>query len=65
MGIGPLKVNDVLISDDKNIATELNNFFCSVFNQEDANNSPIFHPLESNSILNDILFSETQVKEKI
>ena len=38
--IGPLKVNDALVEEDKFIAKNLNEFFSSVFMAEDLTNIP-------------------------
>ena len=63
-GVGPLKVDNKMISDYKQMATVLNKSFCSVFTTEDTSNIPNCPPL-SNSFIRDIFFEQTEVKEKI
>ena len=63
-GVGPLKVDNKIISDYKQMATVLNKSFCSVFTKEDTSNIPNCPPL-SNSFIRDIFFEQTEVKEKI
>ena len=46
--IGPLKIDGCLIENDAEIATELNNFFVSVFTNEDITNIDKFENLPSN-----------------
>ena len=65
-GIGPLKKTcGTVVSDNKEMATLLNNTFCSVFTTENLNNIPNLDTLPSNSIISDILFTSEEVKTKI
>ena len=63
-GVGPLKVNNETITDDKQMASVLNQSFCSVFTREDTNNVP-FCPQLSNGTIRDIVFDQNEVREKI
>ena len=40
--VGPLLINDHVVDDDKDIAENLNNFFCSVFTRENMDSIPEF-----------------------
>ncbi len=64
VGVGPLKFNNETITDDQQMASILNQSFCSVFTREDTNNVP-FCPQLSNGIIRDIVFDQNEVKEKI
>lgn len=64
-GIGPLKHNNITVTDDAEMATLLNNFFSSVFTREDTNNVPTMPILPCNSVLNSIRFEVSDVEKKI
>ena len=64
-GVGPLKVGNRTISDDKDMATELNKAFCSVFTKEVNQNHPTCQIFQDSSIISDIYFTENMVREKI
>ena len=65
VNVGPLKVNNTLVSDNKGMAEVLNNYFTSVFSKEDPNNVPTPDRLPSASVLSDMNFSIAQVKNKL
>ena len=65
VGVGPLKVNNVTISDNKGMAAELNTAFCKVFTMENENNIPVCEPLPVNSKISSVSFSRGQVRDKI
>ena len=64
-GIGPLKHNNTIVTDDGEMATLLNNFFSSVFTREDTTNIPTMPTLPSNSVLNTVRFNASDVEKKI
>ena len=49
----------------KDMATELNKAFCSVFTKEDNQNCPTCQIFQDSSIISDIYFTENMVREKI
>ena len=64
--VGPLKCNNVIIDDDKNMADVLNNFFGSVFVKEDLNNVP--EPMKINDTvpnLESLDITAEKVKKKL
>ena len=63
--IGPLKSGDRLLTDNGEIASTLNYFFCSVFTKEDTANIPQADHIPSPSIVDDIIFTEEEVRRKI
>ena len=63
--IGPLKVDGVKISDNLGMANELNNFFCSVFTNENLVEIPSFETLEGHSFLDHVEFTPCAVFKKI
>ena len=66
VSIGPLKVNGKKIEDDKEMAEVLNNFFGSVFTEEDLSEIPTQEKLKPDlPSLDDFLFSENDVKNKL
>ena len=66
VGVGPLKVNNVTISDNKGVAAELNTAVCKVFTVENENNILVFEPLPVNSSkISSVSFSRGQVRDKI
>ena len=65
VGVGPLKVNNVTISDNKGMAAELNTAFCKVFTMENENNIPVCEPLPVNSKISSVSFNRGQVRDKI
>ena len=65
ISIGPLKdKNGKMISEEKEIANELNAFFSSVFTEEVLSNMPV-KEVESNSSLSDIHITKKKIIEKI
>ena len=64
--VGPLKVNNEVITDNKEMATVLNKFFTSVFTKDDPSVvSPIINKLPSYSVLNQVVFEPHKVRKKI
>ncbi len=63
--VGPLKVGSEVISDNKGIANVLNESFCKVFSRENVNIIPECQNLPFMSTINDVYFSENDVKQKI
>ena len=63
--VGPLKVGDNLISDNKGMAVTLNEYFLSVFSKESDGPVPSMNKLPSTSVLSDITISSFKVKKKI
>jgi len=64
--IGPLKVNDVIIDDDKLIAENLNAYFSSVFTIEDLKDMPnIEHLKPEIMILESVTFTPENIKQKV
>jgi hypothetical protein len=63
--VGPLKVDNKVISDNKGMASALNDFFLSVFRKENLGNVPVPEKLPSASVLSDMVISSAQVKKKL
>ena len=64
--VGPLKEDGKLLTDDKQMADQLNNFFCSVFTKEDTDHIPVAENLVGDrDTLEDISITEEKVKEKL
>ena len=64
--VGPLKVDNVIISEDKEMAETLNGFFTSVFTRENTENIPVSPNLNiSGTYLSNLQFSKSEVEEKI
>ena len=64
--VGPLKVDDVLIENDKVIAEKLNVFFASVFTSDDINCDINMDKLKENATeLNSIDITSAKVKDKL
>ena len=64
-GIGPLKNSTgSLITEEKEMAETLNNFFASVFTKEDKTNIPV-RELETEETLVNIVFTRDKIREKI
>ena len=64
--VGPLKEDEKLLTDDKQMADQLNHFFCSVFTKEDTDQIPVAENLVGDrDTLEDILITEEKVKEKL
>ena len=64
--ISPLKVDKILIDDDKSVAETLNMFFSSVFTKEDLDNVPNIAKIKDNiDDLQNINFTSEVVKKKI
>ena len=64
--IGPLKVNNVIIDNDRDIANELNLFFSSVFTTENTVNVPDLNRIKHDSSdLDDVIFHMLNVEKKI
>ena len=62
--IGPLKVDKILIDDDKSVAETLNMFFSSVFTKEDLDNLPNIAKIKDNiDDLQNINFTSEVVKK--
>ena len=63
--VGPLKVNNVLVTENEDMAKELNTFFSSVFTREAPGPLPHCPKLPSHSILEDMWIDSDTVKKKI
>lgn len=63
--VGPLKVGNEIISENKEMATILNNAFCNVFTRENVDIIPTIPTIPSRSVIRDILFTEQDVYDKI
>ena len=63
--VGPLKVNNKLFSENKDMAQVLNDFFVSVFTKENDNDVLKMPKLPCNSTVLNIEFDSMKVKEKI
>ena len=63
--VGPLKLNNVLTSDDEQVAKILNEYFCSVFTKEDETHIPNCNITPPISTIEDIVITEDMVKDKI
>ena len=64
-GIGPLKnASGKLVTDDKEMAEELNSFFSSVYTDENINNIPA-RAQETNVKLDNIVFTIEKIRDKI
>ena len=64
-GVGPLKSNGEVISDEAQIAQLLNEYFCSVFKQEDTNNIPVAADISGNVKVSMIHITEANILKKI
>jgi len=62
-GVGPLKVNDKLVSDDQEMTECLNNFFSSVFTVEDLSNIPTANNMNFDESINIVKFTPKLVEE--
>ena len=63
--VGPLKVNDALITDNKDMAKILNEYFTSVFSREQPGEVPPADKLHAESNLSNIVFTAEKVKKKL
>ena len=63
--VGPLKVDGRIITEDSEMTETLNNFFSSVFTQEDATNIPQARRLDHDTSLVDITITEEIVMTKL
>jgi hypothetical protein len=63
--IGPLKVDQGLVSDNKEMAQVLNNFFTSVYGHEPPGNAPQVAKLPSRTVLSDLHIDSNSVKKKL
>ena len=63
--VGPLKKDGKVVSDDEEQADILNQFFASVFTEEDLSNLPQLGPFEKGEPLSNVQFTEEKIKEKI
>ena len=64
--VGPLKDGEELVTDHQHMANILNNFFCSVFTEEDMNNFPVIeHQYQGDEPLKNVKFTSVKVKEKL
>ena len=63
--VGPLKVGGEVVSDGKDMANALNNFFSSVFTKEHPGPVPQAERIQSESVLTDVKFSCETVKKKL
>ena len=64
--IGPLKVNDVVIDDEKEMADTFNDFFSSVFTNENLNFIPSVDNLKSDqSSVYNVIFTEEVIEKKL
>jgi len=64
--IGPLKDRDKkVITDDEEMATMLNEFFSSVFTQEDVSEIPTAEEKRAESNLNDVKITTWAIRKKI
>ena len=61
-----LKVNDVLIDEDKDISKYLNDFFISVFTAEDLLNIPYLSPIQDDILnLENMQFEHLKISAKL
>ena len=65
VNVGPLKVGDNVVSDNKDMAVILNEFFVSVFTNEPAGQVPPAQTLPSASVIEGVMFVEKEVKKKL
>lgn len=66
VSVGPLKLDEVLVTDDEKMADILNHFFSSVFTQEDLINLPNLEPVYTGPTpLSSLSFSAEKVAKKI
>ena len=63
--VGPLKVNKTIISENKDMAKILNEYFTSVFTSEPPGEVPPVEKLPTESILDNIFFTAEQVRKKL
>jgi len=64
--IGPLKDKDKrVVTDDEEMATMLNEFFSSVFTQEDSTNIPAADEMPTASNLGDVKITSSAIRKKI
>ena len=64
-GIGPIKVDNVALTNDNDTANALNEFFASVFTCEDLENIPKPEIIECETTLEDVKFTFDSIKKKI
>ena len=63
--VGPLKVNGISISDDDHMASVLNDYFVSVFNNDDDARTAVPNTYNYANVLSNLLISSDTVKKKI
>ena len=63
--IGPLVINNKLVSEDKEMASQLNQYFGSVFSDENTNTIPSPAKLNYRSKFEDMHFTKDMVEKKI
>ena len=63
--VGPLKVNNATISDNKEITKVLNEYFCSVFTRENIDNFPTVDDLPFLYSLQRTVFTQKKVYDKL
>ena len=63
--VGPLKVDSIIITSDVSIANHLNEYFCTVFTDENLNNIPVIPDTVRNSKLMNIYIDINAVERKI
>ena len=65
VNVGPLKVNGENVSDNKSMATLLNDYFVSVFTREPTGPVPTPTSMPSRSVLDSMVFRTAEVKKKL
>ena len=65
VNVGPLKVNNVTVCDNQEMAEVLNGFFVSVFTNEPDGPVPAATVLPSGSVISEIRFEPGKVKKKL
>ena len=63
--VGPLKIDDDIITDSQDIATALNEFFTSVFTVEDTSEIPTPDYIASGANLSEVHFTADNISKKI
>ena len=63
--VGPLKVNGISISDDDHMASVLNDYFVSVFNNDDDARTAVPNTYNYANVLSNLVISSDTVKKKI